>query len=534
MIDFLKKNKKYVHSVLFLSTFGKSLCADEEMKEEPKKEPEFRKELNGGCFKDGSFISGNLVVKPSIKSKDIVVKNFKNKILDTCFWIKPNIELTGKFFFDLNKDDSDDIIKKIESSGKIVVFNCYPVGTFIKNKSKANGIRDSFYFDNLKFSVAFWEKQLNDNLYIKIKSDANYGESEYVRNEDLRIFEIRFTAELKKILGGQEFKFDPSLGFIFNSDNSLQVIEILKEKGDFAWTRMFTDGNIGVADIAPSIGIKCNVDHELFNGGIKIYFGYIEAFTNKNFKFDLLLNFGWKKDLSIVKNLKGSIGLGFDSDMSYFFNDKVSFSDKFYIKATDEEGNPAEGYLLFRPRLFNFNVSCDIDYTSLIKNVDKLWFVSEASSSLDLKFETIFGLAIDYCGTKEIPKDLGKSFYLRLTWEALKTKLNGSNIENEKVKFLLDNLKLDILKLSGGFSSKKLNIDPDNSEDAKFDEIGFDLGITLAKGEFEWAKYGLTFNASIFGDSFGCASNKEGWQWRDFLSIGCKWNFAKYWENRNN
>ena len=29
---------------------------------------------------------------------------------------------------------------------------------------------------------------------------------------------------------------------------------------------------------------------------------------------------------SIVKNLKGNIGFGFDSDMSYYFNDKVDFN----------------------------------------------------------------------------------------------------------------------------------------------------------------------------------------------------------------
>lgn len=524
MIDFFKKNKKYVHSVLFLSTFGKSLCANEETEKEAKKESEFRKEINNSCFKDGSFISGNLVVKPSLKSKDIVVKDFSNKVLNTCFWIKPSVELTGKLFFDFNNESSDDIIKKIESSAKIAVLNCHPVGVFIKNENKANGIQDLIYIDNFNFSWAYVEKQLNDNLNLKSKLDLNYGSSEYVKNDNLRVIELRDTVELKTNLGGQEFKFDQSLGLVFNSDNSLQVIEILKKSGDFAWTRVFTSSNLGILGaLIPGVGLKCNVDHELFNGGLKLFFDFI-TLKDSNFKFDINLDFGWKKDLSIVKNLKGNIGFGFDSDMSYYFNDKVGFTKEF--KNSDDK------YLLFRPQLFNFNTSLDIDYTSLIKNVDKLWFVNEASTNVDLKLEYIFDLTVDNFGQSKGIKDLGKGFYLNVTIESLKTKLSGSNIENENVKFLLDNLKLDILKLSVGCSPKSLKVDTKNIDNTKFDKIGFNLGITLAKGEFEWAKYGLTFNASILGDGFGWDASE--FEWRDFLSVGCNWDFAKFWENRNN
>jgi len=517
MIDFFKKNKKYIHSVLFLSTYGKFLCANEETDKEEKKEYKFTKDVSGSCFKEGSNIYGNFVANSSLKTKDIFNKNLENLI-----YIKPNVELTGGLFFDFNKGDSDDIYKKLTSSAKLVLLNCNFVGTFIKNG--INGIQDVIYIDNLKISYSPVEKQLNDNLSIKNTLDLNYGSSEYVKNDDLRVIELRDTVELKTNLGGQEFKFDPSLGLVFNSDNSLQVIEILKKTGNFALTRVFTSSNLGVAKtIIPGLGVKCNVDHELFNGGLKAFFDF-KTLINSNFKFDILLDFGWKKDLSIVKNLKGNFGVGFDSDMSYYFSDKVDFTEQFK--------NSEDNYLLFRPQLFNFNVSLDIDYTSLLKNVDKLWFVSEVSTSADVKVEYIFGLTVDNFGQAKDVEDLGNGFYLNITLEALKTKLNGSNIENEKVKFLLDNLKLDIFKISGGCSPKSLKVDTKNIDSTKFEGLGFDLGVTAVKGEFEWAKYGLTFNASILGDSFGCKGGKL--KWKDILSVGAKWDFAKFWENRNN
>ena len=522
MIDFFKKNKKYVHSVLFLSTFGKSLCASEETDKEAKKESEFRKEINNSCFKDGSFISGNLVVKPGINSKDICNKNLNN-----CFWIKPNVELTGKLFFDFNNESSDDIIKKIESSAKIVFLNCHPVGVFIKNKNKANGVQDLFYLDNFNFSWAYIEKQLNDNLNLKSKLDLNYCSSEYVRNDDEKILEIRDTVELKTNLGGQEFTFDPSLSLIFNTDNNSQAIKILKKTDNFAWTRLFTTSNIpAAAFFIPAIGLKCNVDHDLFKGGLKFFIDYSLVSKDQKdsgyLKWDLLLDFSWKKNLAIVKDIKGSFGIGYDSDMSFFFNDKIDFSDKMLKD---------DFLILFRPHLFNLNASCNIDYTSLIEGNNKLWFVSEVSTSADIKFEYIFCTTVDHFGSPKDAKD-AKGVYFKFTCEALKTKLNGSNIENEKVKFLLDNLKLDIFKISVGCSPKSLKVDFNDGSKCKFEKLGFDLGITAVKGEFEWAKYGLTFNASILGDEFGCDASE--FQWKDFLSVGAKWDFAKFWENRNN
>ena len=525
MINFFKKNKKYIHSVLFLSTYGKYNCNEIENNEEVKKEYRFRKNI-----KDTSFTSGNIIINPSIKSKDICNMNIDNLI-----YIKPKIDLLGNVYLDFNTNETDDIYKKISSSIKVVLLNCNFVGTFLKNS--VNGIRDLFYVDNLKISLSPIEKQLNDNLYIKDNIELNYGALDFVRNEDAKSLQLIDTVELKTNLFGHEFKFDPSLGFSFSTDNGLQVTEILKKNEIFANYVFFTfsnSSNMFFDFLIPNILLKCSVDHELCNGGLKILldpfrFCLKDEFDGSIFKWNLLLDFKWKKDLSIVKNLKGNIGIGFNSDMSYFFNDIIDFSKDFL----NENKNEDVFFILYRPQLFNVNASCDIDFTSLVTKVDKLWFVSECSTSVDLKFELIFGLAVDYIGTSIVDlEDQGNGLFFKFTCDGLKTKLNGGNIENEKLKFFMDNLKLDIFKFSVGFSNKGLKTDLKDIKNTKFDKLGFDLGVTLAKGEFEWAKYGLTFNASILGDDFGFKGTE--FKWKDFLSVGVKWDFAKFIDNRNN
>ena len=525
MIDFFKKNKKYVHSVLFLSSFGKSLCANEET--ETKKEAECRLEFNNSCLNEGSYISGNVIVSPSISSKDICNKN----LLDNCFWIKPSTEGHGKFFFDFNKDGNNNSLKIISFDAKAVFFNCHPVGVFIKNKNKWN-IQDLFYLDNFNFSWAPVGKQINDNLFIKYKIDLKYGSSEYVRNDDHRILDLRNTVELKSNLGGQEFKFDPSLSIIINSENSFQVFNILKKTDCFAWTRFFNDSNTGFSiSIIPDIAVRCNVDHELFNGGVKFFVNCFKKITSVPLQFGFLSDFKWKKDLSIVKNLKGNIGIGANSDMSFFINDKIDFSEKYHKKGKNFDNTLVNSFILYIPKLVNFNSSCDIDFTPFIKNVNKLWFVSEASTSVDLKFEAIFGLTIDHFTKIKKPSNLGKGIYFRFSCDGLKTKLNGDNIENEKLKFFMNNLKVDLLKFSLGCSPKSLKADFSNAENTKFEKIGFDLGITLTEAEFKWEKYGLTFKASVLGKGFGVKSGS--FQWKDFLSTNVVFNLAEYLNNPN-
>jgi hypothetical protein len=525
MINFLKKNKKYVHSVLFFSTFGKTF-SEESIKEEVKeevKESEFRKDLSNNVLKSGSYLSGDVTFKGGFKLEDVI----KKKTAAAPF-IKTEVEAKGKLFFDFNEESSDDIIKKINASAKIILIKDYFVGNFIKYG--VNGVQNLIYLDEFKFYWCPVEKQIKDNLYLKNNVDLYYVSSEYVRNSDAKILELRDTVELKTNIGGQEFKFDPSLGIICNTDNNYQAIKILKEANKFAWTRLFTSSNISLASFfIPAVGVKCNVDHELFRGGLKFFIdpslGLKEIKDSGYLKWDLLLDFSWKKNLSIVKDIKGSIGFGYDSDMSFFFNDKIDFSDKMYDGSTDDVL-----LILFRPHLLNLNASCNIDFTSFIEGNDKLWFVSEASTSADLKFEYILGTTVDRFGRPKDAKDV-KGAYFRITCDGLKTKLNGSNVENENVKFLLDNLKLDIFKISIGCSPKSLTVDFNDGSKCKFEKLGFDLGITLAKGEFEWNKFGLTFNASILGDGFGVDANK--FQWKDLISFGAKWDFAKFWENRN-
>jgi len=522
MIDFLKKNKKYVHSVLFFSTFGK-VFSEASIPEETK-ESEFRKDLSNNVFKNGSYVAGNLNF-----NGDFILKDVINKKTGAAPFFKTEVEAKGNLFFDFNEESSDDIIKKINASAKIILFKDYIVGNFIKYG--LNGIQNLIYLDEFKFYWSPVEKQINENLYLKDILSFYYVSSEYVRNSDAKILEIRDTVELKTNIGSQEFKFDPSFGIIFTTDNNSQAIEILKKANKFAWTRLFTTSNMAnVSFIIPAFGVKCNVDHELFKAGLKAFVDlsyFLKDEKNSGyFKWDILLDFSWKKNLSIVKDIKGSFGIGYDSDMSFFFNDKIDFSDKMYNDSTE-----GDYLILFRPHLFNLNASCNIDYTSLIEGNNKLWFVSEASTSVDVKFEYIFGTTVDHFGVPKDAKD-AKCAYINFTFDCLKTKLNGSNVENENVKFLLDNLKLDILKLSIGGSPKSLKVEFNDGSKCEFEKLGFDLGITLAKGEFEWNKFGLTFNASILGDSFGFDAGE--WQWKDLISFGAKWDFAKFLENRNN
>ena len=527
MIDFLKKNKKYVHSVLFLSTFGKSLCAVSENEEETKKDHKFSKN-----FKDTSYVSGNVLFGPSISTKDAINKNLHNLI-----YIKPNITLLGNALFDFNNGDTDFIYKKINSNIKVVLLNCNFIGIFFK--SPVNRLQNIIYVDDLKISLETVEKQLNDDLYLKDIAEINYLSSEYVRNNDAKVLELKDTVELKVNLKGQEFKFDPSLSFLFSTDNSLQVIEILKESKKSYISRFFNysnNSNLFVDFILPAIAMKCNVEHDLLKGGIKFLidpFNLLLKYKKSAsiLKWDLLLDFAWKKDLSIVKNLKGSIGIGFDSELSYFFNDIVPYSKDFI----EVDGLYNDNYLLFRPQLFNINASCDIDFTNLVNKVDQLWFVSECSTSVDLKFEFIFGLAADNFAKEVVNlEDKGAGIYFNFTCEGLKNKINGGNIENEKLKFFLDNLSITFLKFSLGCFNEGLKVDFKDIKKTKFDGVAFDGRFTFAKAEFDWAKYGLSFNASLGGDSFGVHADKKHFQWKDILSIGAKWDVAKFCENRNN
>ena len=517
MINFLKKDKKYTHSLLCISCLSKSICFSEEIEQNKKKESNFVNKFND---ENESYLFGNIIVDSSIKSKDII-EDFKSSIP----FIKPKIELKGGFFFNLNSNDDNYLYKEIGASGKLVIFDCYPIGVFFKKQ--VNAFSDLFYFDGIK--VQYWINNCFFNKTVSLKSGVTleYGSSEYYINEDVKTLEIKYKGILNKNILNQDFAFYLDGGLSFGGNNSLQINKIYEQFNILNIEKPFfkTNSSNFVHIFIPNILLKCDVNHKLFSGGLKLLIGLNPfLYEKKYFKFGLIADFNWK-EISIVKDIKAKVSLGInDQNMTYFYeNDPIKEIKDDY-------------FLLHYPSAITFNGSCNLDWISFINKVEKLSFVSECSSSFEFKVDFVFNVNIDYYTLyiKKVKNSLCGNF--RIDIESLKIKLNGNNITNNKLKFILDNSSVDILKLSlKGKNKIKTDFNSVENSEIKFD--GMLLGVTLTKGEFNWDKYGLNFNVTVLGDDFGpCFGGSDGFkfQWKDILSLGCKWNFAEYWENRKN
>ena len=523
MVNFFKNTKKNIHSILILSTVGRSLSSDITSSETNEiVDTSFVKNLS---ISDDSYLKGNIEFKGDLNTKDIISKG-----VGAVPFVKLYGEASGEMNLNLNKD-SNDLYKIIKANANIVFLKTYLIGSFIKSNNRLNVIPEMIYVKSLNIPYEILNKTINDNLTFSTGVTINYGQSKFEKDENAYAAIIESTNKLTTNIKGEDYKFLLNGGFLWERDNATQIMNASKKNGNFVYCRFFGETNLNFNFgncFIPNLCLDCKVEHGLFDAGLKFLFSFStllqrDEMVGNYIKWCILLDGSYKKDLPIVKNIKANIGIGADADLSYSMNDNIVVEgDKQLVSGNNE-------YILFRPTLINFNASCDLDWNEIIK--DKISFISDFKSSFDLKFEKIFGLCVDKFGdveSLENPTESWKSFLLSFTLDCVKTKINTANIENEKLKFFLDNLKLNIFKLSLG-CSPNLYTNVDDVKKTVMKNAHFNVTGTLASGEFSWDKYGLVFKASILGDEFGYYNNDI--HWNDIVSFGATFNLGKFYKN---